>query len=427
VIRNHENRFRATGTTDVIIIGAGHSGLAASYCLSERSIDHVVLERGDVANTWRNERWDSLKLLTPNWQCQLPGFKYSGQDPNGFMGMTEVVGFMESYARYARAPVQCNTTVLSVKHVDGGYKVHTNRGTWISRAVIIASGAFNTPTIPGPAKDLPSDIAQLTPHTYHRPDDVAEGGVLVVGASATGLQFANELLNAGHQVTIATGEHVRMPRSYRGKDILHWMDVTGLLDERYDEMDDLVRARHLPSSQLVGSHDHEILDLNLLTGKGARVVGRVMGVRDENAQFSGSLANVCSLADLKMNRLLGSIDEWIEEQGVVCAPAKRFDNTRVDEQPTLLLSLEDGSIGTVIWATGFRPEYDWLEVDVLDRKGHLKHDGGVVESPGLYVLGLPFMRRRKSSFIYGATDDARDITEHLAGYLSSTASLRCCA
>jgi len=249
--------------------------------------------------------------------------------------------------------------------------------------------------------------------------DVQPGGVLVVGASATGLQLADELQRAGHDVTIAAGEHVRMPRNYRGHDIQFWMDQIQILNERYDEVDDLARARGLPSPQLVGAHSPAMLDLNHLQAGGAKVVGRLMGINKGVAQFSGSLRNVCALADLKMNRLLYAIDSWILGNSVLCDAPERFDATQVDASPSLMLRLDDGSIRTVIWATGFRPDYGWLDVPVLDRKGCLRHEGGVVDAPGLYALGLPMMRRRKSSFIHGIEDDARDITAHLAKYLDT--------
>ncbi len=408
-------RDRKVGITDVVVIGAGQAGLAASYLLTGEGVDHVVLERGEVANSWRTERWDSLKLLTPNWQCQLPGYSYTGDDPDGFMGMPELIEFIEGYAQSSGAPVRTHTTVESVRPEAGGYRVETDRGDWQTKAVVIASGAFNIPSVPRVAEQVPAEVTQLTPHSYRNVEQLEEGGVLIVGASATGLQFADEILRAGHKVTIAAGEHVRMPRSYRGKDILYWMHEGGILDECYTDMDDLNRARKLPSSQLVGSHDYEILDLNHLQDQGARVAGRFMGMNGTTAQFSGSLANVCSLADLKMNRLLDAIDEWIDRHPVLCDAPKRFDATRVDESPTL--TLDTGSIKTIIWATGFRPDYSWLDVDVLDHKGHLKHDGGVVAAPGLYVLGLPMMRRRKSSFICGMEDDATDVTSHLVRYL----------
>ncbi|MDJ0710932.1 MAG: NAD(P)/FAD-dependent oxidoreductase [Woeseiaceae bacterium] len=418
---------RPAGTTDVIVIGAGHAGLAASYFLREHSIDHVVLERGKVANSWREERWESLKLLTPNWQSRLPGFGYSGDSPDGFMSMPEVVEFIEGYADFVTAPVQTQTTVTSVRSCADGYRVTTNKGTWKAQAVIIASGACNKANVPGVAAALPADIKQLTAHDYCSVDQIERGDVLVVGASATGVQLADEIQRAGHCVTIAAGEHVRMPRSYRGRDIQFWMDRTSILDERYDEIDDLVRARALPSPQLIGSHETRMLDLNYLADAGATVVGRLMGVAQGNAQFSGSLRNVCALADLKMNRLLDSIDDWVTKHSVLCDAPHRFPETRVDAEPRLMMKLGGTGIRTVVWATGFRPDYSWLDIDVLDAKGRLRHDGGIVDAPGLYALGLPMMRRRKSSFIHGIEDDARDITEHLASYLKGDRAYSMCA
>ena len=412
-----KNRSRSAGTRDVVVIGAGHAGLAASYCLNERAIDHVVLERGEIANSWRKERWDSLQLLTPNWQSRLPGYGYSGDNPDGFMSMPEVIDFIAGYARHSGAPVRTHTTVTSVRPDGGGYCVATDQGAWQARAVVIASGACNIANKPRVADDLPPGIRSLTPHDYRSPAQLEQGGVLVVGASATGLQLADEIRRAGHEVVIATGEHVRMPRRYRGHDIQFWLDRTGLINQRYDEVDDVARARGLPSPQLIGSHDLPILDLNRLSANGVQIVGRLMGVRNGAAQFSGSLRNVCALADLKMNRLLDGIDEWVLRNSVLCDAPQRFDATRVDESPVLTLDLSKNNIQTVIWATGFRPDYSWLDVPVLDRKGRIRHDGGVVDAPGMYVLGLPVLRRRKSSFIHGIEDDVRDITEHLANYL----------
>ncbi len=406
---------------DTIIIGAGHAGLAVSYCLTERSIDHLVIERGEVANSWRNERWNSLKLLTPNWQSRLPGFSYSGDDPDGFMSMREVIEFIDDYARYCKAPVQTGTTVISLKQNPNGYQVTTERGQWYCRSVVIASGACNLPSIPKVAEAVPADIRQVTSWKYRNPDQLEAGDVLVVGASATGLQLAEEIHRSGRPVTIATGEHVRLPRVYRGKDIQWWMDAVGILDEGLDEIDDVNRARHLPSPQLVGSREHQILDLNTMSGLGIKLVGRLMGVQNGTVQFSGSLRNVCALADLKMNRLLKTIDEWIEQNPDIskAEPPESFSRTEVDEDPCLGLNLGDSGIRTIIWATGYRPDYSWLEVPVLDRKGLIKHDGGITESPGMYLVGMPFLRRRKSSFIHGAEDDARFITQHLATYLGS--------
>ncbi|HEY5622563.1 MAG TPA: pyridine nucleotide-disulfide oxidoreductase, partial [Gammaproteobacteria bacterium] len=298
----------------------------------------------------------------------------------------------------------------------------TSNGSWRGRAVVIASGACNLPAIPRAADAMPADIVSMTPHDYRNPGQLESGGVLIVGASATGLQLADEIRRSGRDVTIAVGEHVRLPRIYRGRDILWWMHASGILDETLDDVDDVVRARNIPSPQLVGSRERRILDLNGMTDAGIRLVGRLTGFNGDVAQFSGSLRNVCALADLKMNRLLDTVDEWAatSPDAADAGSPERFERTRVDDDPRLKLDLEREGIATVLWATGYRADYSWLDVPVLDRKGKIKHDRGIVtESPGLYVIGLPFMRRRKSSFIHGTEDDARAITSHLADYLAS--------
>jgi len=398
-----------------VIIGAGHAGLAVSRVLSERSIEHVVLERGEVANTWKTERWDSLRLLTPNWLTRLPGLAYAGEDPDGFMAVAELIEFLERYADHVDAPVQTRTTVTSLtRRAGGGFLVETDAGNWEATAVVVASGAFNRPRVPAVSASLPAALDQVTPLGYKRPEQLRDGRVLVVGASATGLQIADELLRSGREVTVAVGEHVRMPRSYRGHDIMWWLDRIGRLDERYDEVDDLVRARHVPSPQLVGTPDRADLGLNDLTARGALLVGRFGAIDGSTASFSGSLRNVCHLADLKLKRLLNTIDQWA---GVDEGP--RPEPTRVDEHPRVRIDLVAERYDTVLWATGFRADYSWLRVPVCDRKGEIRHDGGVVaQAPGLYRIGLNFLRRRKSSFIHGAEDDAREIVEHLAGCLA---------
>lgn len=406
-------------TIECVVIGAGHAGLAMSRCLSERGIDHVVLERGEVANSWRTERWDSLRLLTPNWQSRLPGFGYAGDDPDGYRTMPEVIAFIDAYARAIAAPVRTHTRVLSVRRTEAGYLVRTDRGDWQAWTVVLASGACNVPCVPKLAEALPPAIRTLTPIDYRNPDQLEQGGVLVVGASATGIQLAEEIHRSGRPVTLAVGEHIRAPRTYRGRDIQWWMDATGVHDQRYTEVDDIERARRVPSLQLIGSPERRTLDLNALREAGVRLVGRLAGISDGRLQFSGSLANQCALSDLKLGRLLDVIDRWASEHGLDGAiePPYRPEPTRVDPSPILTLDLARSGIRTILWATGFRPDWSWLEVPVLDRKGRLCHDGGVVPSPGMYVMGLQFLRRRKSALIDGAGDDARDLSAHLAAYL----------
>jgi putative flavoprotein involved in K+ transport len=331
----------------------------------------------------------------------------------------EVTELIERFAVVTRAPVRTGTNVTSVRRADDGYQVVTPGGEIRCRAVVIASGACNQPSVPQFRNAVPASVEQLTTFDYRDPAKLPDGGVLVVGASATGVQLAAELQRSGRPVTLSVGEHVRLPRVYRGRDVLWWMDSSGLWNERYDEVDDLSRARRLPSPQLAGTPDRAMLDLNALTSIGVELAGRWAAVRDGRALFSGGLRNVFSLADLKLGRLLNTFDEWARTQGCDAAvgPVERFAPTRVPESARLQLDLRSGEIRTIVWATGFRPDYEWLDVPVVDEKGQLRHDGGVVDSPGLYVLGLPVLRRRKSSFIYGIEDDAREVIDHLAGYL----------
>ena len=404
----------------VVVVGAGHAGLAVSRCLTERSIDHVVLERGEVANSWKTERWDSLRLLTPNWQSRLPGYRYTGADPDGYRTMPETVHYLERYAQLISAPVRTHTAVTSVRRTEVGYTLSTPHGEWRCRAVVLASGACNIATVPALAPAVPANIATLTTAQYRNTAQLERGGVLVVGASASGVQIADEIQRSGRPVTLSVGEHIRMPRTYRGRDIQWWMNAAGILDQRYDEIEDLTRARNVPSLQLAGYPDHRTIDLNSLSAIGVKLVGRLAGMREGKALLSGGLANQAALSDLKMNRLLDTLDAWASANGAcdAVAPPHRFEPTRIDASPPLSLDLNRGEIRSIVWATGYRPDYSWLEVPVFDRKGRIRHDGGVVDSPGMYLMGVQFMRRRKSALIDGAGDDARDICAHLAASLA---------
>jgi putative flavoprotein involved in K+ transport len=407
--------------TTAVVIGAGHAGLAMSRRLTERSIDHVVLERGEVADSWRTQRWPSLRLLTPNWQTRLPGHDYAGDDPGGYMPVAEVVATLTRYAGLVGAPVRTATTVRTVRTAPRGFEILAGDGVLYARAVVLATGACNLPAIPGVADAVPPSVTTLTPLSYRDPGQLPDGGALVVGASATGVQLAGEIHRSGRPVTLAVGEHVRLPRSYRGRDIFWWLEATGLLAERYDQIDDLTRARHLPSPQLTGTPQATTTDLNALTAQGVRIVGRLGRVVDGVAQFSGSLANTCALADLKMNRFLNRADEWATASGLdgELPPPHRFAPTHVDPRSPLELDLTTGEITTVLWATGFRPDHSWLDIPVRDRTGHISHDGGVVTgAPGLYLLGMPVLRTRASTYIHGAATDSEALAGHLQSFLS---------
>jgi putative flavoprotein involved in K+ transport len=408
--------------TTAVVVGAGHAGLAMSRRLTERSIDHVVLERGEVANSWRTQRWPSLRLLTPNWQTRLPGRDYIGDDPDGYMPAAGVVATLSEYARLVGAPVRTATAVHALRAAPQGFQICANDDLVCTRTVVLATGACARPAIPAIADAIPPSVTTLTPLAYRDPGQLPDGGVLVVGASATGVQLAAEIHRSGRPVTLAVGEHVRLPRTYRGRDIFWWLEATGLLAERYDEIDDLTRARHLPSPQLAGTPEAMTTDLNTLTALGIRIVGRLGRITDGVAQFSGALANTCALADLKMNRFLNRADEWATASGLDddLPPPHRPAPTRVDPRTPLELDLTSGEITTVLWATGFRPDHSWLDIPVRDRTGRIRHDGGVVTAaPGLYVLGLPVLRTRASTYIHGAAADSLALVGHLHSFLGS--------
>jgi len=411
---------------DVVVVGAGHNGLATSAVLAGQGIDHVVLERGTVAQSWRSERWDSMRLLTPNWMTRLPGWRYDGPDRDGFMRAGELADTIARYAVRVSAPVRSHTAVRGAWQEGDGYRVHTSEGDWRCRALVIASGAFGQPVVPRLAARLPQEVHSLHAAQYRRPGDLPPGGVLVVGASATGLQLAREIHASGRPVTLAVGEHVRLPRLYRGRDIHWWMNAAGWLQQRIEDEAEPERARRLPSPQLVGTPERASLDLNTLRADGIAVVGRLAGVRDGQAQFSGSLRAVCALADLKLGRLLDGIDAYAQATGLEreVGPVERLASTQPDGAPRLSLAL-GSEVRTVLWATGYRPDLSWLNLPVFDAQGALLHESGVVAgAAGLYVLGLPFMRRRQSSFIHGCVDDVQALGRQLVAHLHSIRSGR---
>lgn len=400
-------RYRHT-----VIIGAGQSGLAVSAELSRHGMDHLVLERGQIANSWKSERWNSLKMLTPNWMNVLPGIGYDGDAPLGFMSVQELKSAFARSARAIGAPVQTDTRVLSVTRKTDGYQIQTDQGAIACRNLVMANGACGIPSVPAMAKSLSPRIHQTTPMHYKRPSDMPDGKVLVVGASASGQQLARELVQSGRDVILSVGNHIRLPRTYRGVDICVWLDILGTTSIPYDQVDDLDRVRRTQSLSLVADTS---LDLNVLQDMGVEITGRLVSGEGESLAFAGSLANTCVAADLKMKRFLSSVDDWIAARGM----RRQFDEqndismTRVPEVPRLTIkNLEKYGVRSILWATGYRPDYSWLDVPVFDPKGRLVHDGGVV-GKGLYVMGLPYLRQRKSTNLQGAGEDAKALVKHM--------------
>lgn len=405
-------------TTSVVVVGAGPAGLAMSRCLAEVGVEHVVLERRDVGHSWRTERWDSLRTLTPNWMNGLPGLPYRGPDPDGFMTARELAGRLEGFARSIAVPVVTGAAVSSIRPLGRGYAVEAATGSWRADAVVLATGP-GAPRIPALAVELPSGLEQVTAMGYRRPDLLGDR-VLVVGASASGVQIADEVAASGRSVTLAVGEHVRLPRSYRGRDIFWWMQAMGVSSRRWDDdLLDLDRARQVPSPQLVGSPEGRTLDLGALQRRGVALVGRLAGVSGGRLLCSGSLRNVVANADLKQARLLDEVDGFIARTGLVAEAPDRPPPTLIEAPPT---SLDASAFDSVVWATGHRPDPPQLDTSLVDRRGRIVHEGGCLRSPGLFVVGLPFLRRRSSSFLSGIGRDVSELVLEVRRHLDATSA-----
>jgi putative flavoprotein involved in K+ transport len=428
--------------TDTVIIGAGHAGLAMSRRLADRGVRHVVLDRGSVGERWRTARWDSFRLLTPNWLSRLPGWQYTGPAPDGFMTAGEFVGYLCDYARSFDAPVSPHTLVTRVEQASCGFVVHTERASWrdasesrsgqfqrrprsgtgqqcgdgtawAARCVVIATGYHNRATIPELASGLAPDIAQLTPAGYRSPSSLPDGGVLVVGGSASGVQIAHELVNAGRRVVLAVGSHTRLPRRYRGRDILWWLDRIGSLDRAIDDLPDPAGAMAEPSLQLAGTANGDRLDLDTLRRAGVRLAGRLRAIDGTRAEFADDMGETFGAAQRRLARLLAEIDAYAAATpGMADGPPDPPPAIAVPTGPSTM-DLRRPGISTVVWATGFRPWYPWLDVPVLDAGGRIRHCRGVTEVPGLYAIGLRFQHRRNSSFVDGARHDAAYLADQI--------------
>jgi putative flavoprotein involved in K+ transport len=409
--------------TDVVIIGGGQTGLVMSRSLTARGIDHVVLERGRIGERWHSERWNSLHLLTTNAYSALPGLPHKGIDPDAFMPAGVFASYLALYAQEIAAPVMSGVTVTEVKREgSGGFHISTNAGQWQSRAVVVATGACDTPFRPAMADGLASSIFQIAPSDYREPGQLPQGGVLVVGASSTGLQLAEEIHASGRPVTLAVGDHTRMPRRYRGRDIYAWMDAAGILDDPPLASGNLDTARRQPSTQLIGHPDNRDIDLGVLRSQGIRLFGRLLGIDGARVKFSDDLEQTTGASHVRMQRTLKRIDDFISDHGLSIPEAD--SGTQVPFLATsdsLTLDLQRGGIRSVLWATGYVRRYPWLKMPVLDSCGEIIHHGGVAALPGLYVLGLTFLRRRRSHFIAGCGFDAEDLAPVIRAHLNPSA------
>jgi len=397
---------------ETLVVGAGQAGLAVSRCLAEHGADHVVVERGRIAERWRTARWESLRLITPNWMSQLPAWSYPGTDPDGYLAAPELVSYLEDYAGSFTAPVHEHTTVELVEATGNGLRAVTDNRTWLASNVIVATGTENQPYVPPFASGIDPGVCQLTAGRYQGPHQVPDGGVLVVGASASGVQIADELRRSGRPVTISVGRHSRVPRRYRGRDIFWWMERAGILSHKIDKMRDARSARSAPSLQLTGRSDHPI-GLDALAARGVTLAGRLVAADGQRLSFADDLPASINAAQGRMERMLRTIDAYLSRTGDEGAsPADPPAAPAVAAGPASL-DLGRAGIRNVIWATGYRPAYPWLRVPALDRHGQIAHRRGVTGVPGLYVLGLKFLYRRDSTYVGGVRHDARFVAAHV--------------
>jgi putative flavoprotein involved in K+ transport len=399
-----------------IVIGAGQAGLATSWHLKQGGLEHVVLERGRVAETWRSRRWDSFRLLITNRLCQLPGFRYTGEDPDSFMYKDEVVQFFESYVASFEPPVREGVAVTELRRgLDGDWEILTAAGATLGASnVVVATGAYQRPFIPGLAEKIDPEIAQLHADRYRNPAQLPQGAVVVVGGGSSGGQIAADLARSGRQVYLALGRCTWLPRRYRGRDITAWNGATGFSAQPVQSLDD-PRARLKCLPMLAGTDTGEDMTPRTLRDEGVVITGRLVGVDGQRVRFADDLAASLAAGDGFVSRIKARIDAYIAANGLDAPPDKPDVPPGPDHPDTSLreLDLEAAGVTAIVWATGYRMDFGWIVDAEFDEQGFPVHEGGITREPGLYFVGLPWLTTRGSSFIIGVGTDAEKIVGHL--------------
>jgi putative flavoprotein involved in K+ transport len=401
---------------ETVVVGAGQAGLALSYHLGRLGCEHVVLERGRLAERWRTQRWDSLMFQFPNWSIELPGARYEGDDPEGFSHRSAVQAFIADYAARIKAPVRLGVDVLAVRGGprDGRYVVATAQGDIEACNVVLATGPYQRPITPAIAASLPRGLVQIHTAEYRNASALPPGAVLVVGSGASGCQIAEELAEGGRRVVFAIGRHQRVPRRYRGRDAFWWRRELGTLDQTAAATPE---AQRTPPPLVTGVRGGYDVDLRRYPALGMTLAGQLIGARDGVATFAQDLERNLTLGDRTFTEFVRSVDDHVRRTGLDAPPADADAGSVATctpfEGPTSI-DLRAQGVGAVIWATGYGVDFGWVDLPIFDARGLPRHRDGVAAAPGIFFIGLPWLRKRKSSFLGGVGEDAEYIAEQIA-------------
>ena len=399
----------------VIVIGGGQAGLSASHYLQQQEIEHLVLEKNRIGHSWREERWDSFCLVTPNWQCQLPDFPYQGDDPDGFMLKDEIVAYIEAFAAQVRPPIREGVAVTSLgRKPGGGFALCTTDGDYTADQVILAISGYHIPSAPRVGERLPSRLLQMHSQQYRNPDQIPPGAVLVVGTGQSGCQIAEDLHRVGRQVHLAVGTAPRSPRKYRGRDALDWLHDMGQYDITVDDHPLGEKVRLKENHYFSGRDGGREIDLRQFALEGMKLYGLLAGVEGERVTFADDLKTNLDAADASYLKIRKQIDDYIAAKGVEAPEAAPYVPLWQPPEVPEALDCEAAGVTTVIWCTGFRPDWRWIDVPAFNGEGYPVHHRGVCQVEGLYIVGLPWLTTWGSGRFSGVARDVEFVVDHLA-------------
>lgn len=402
----------------VVIVGGGQAGLSVSYYLCKEGLDHVVLERHKKFHSWRNNRWDTFCLVTPNWQCRLPDFPYQGSEPHGFMVKDEITDYLDAFAESFDPPVVENCTVTKIsKRPGGGYLIDSSQGNYSSDQVVIATGGYDNPIVPPYADKLDPSITQMHSVEYRRPEQMPEGATLVVGTGQSGVQLMEDLHLAGRDVHLAVGPAPRAPRMYRGRDSTDWLYEMGHYAITIDQHPNPEHAVTKTNHYMTGRDGGHEIDLRKFAREGVSLYGSVSGMDGKTIQFLPDLEANLDDADESYVGIRDAIDAHIKDNNIDAPHEPAFEKVWRPEQETTAIDCEKEGITSVLWAIGFRPDYSWIEADVFDARGRPVYERGVCQEEGFYFVGLGWLNTWGSGRFLGINEDSR----HLADQISAKA------